>query len=142
MNDSIYLLDTSALMAWLEDEDGADRVEALLLNEPVLIPFVALLEVYYITLQERGESVATLRHKTLKRTPADVLWEMDEPTLLIAARFKAGHRISFADAIVAGFAASRNAVLVHKDPEFEPLTDQMLLEALPYKTHQSLRAEE
>ena len=142
MNDSIYLLDTSALMAWLEDEDGADRVEALLLNEPVLIPFVALLEVYYITLQERGESVATQRHKTLKRTPADVLWEMDEPTLLIAARFKAGHRISFADAIVAGFAASRNAVLVHKDPEFEPLTGHMLLEALPYKTQRSLRAEE
>ena len=142
MNDSIYLLDTSALMAWLEGEDGADRVEALLLNEPVLIPFVALLEVYYITLQERGESVATRRHKTLKRTPADVPWEMDEPTLLIAARFKAGHRISFADAIVAGFATSRNAVLVHKDPEFEPLTGQMLLEALPYKTQQSLRAEE
>ena len=88
MNDSIYLLDTSALMAWLEDEDGADRVEALLLNEPVLIPFVALLEVYYITLQERGESVATQRHKTLKRTPADVLWEMGEPALLIAARFR------------------------------------------------------
>jgi predicted nucleic acid-binding protein len=38
-----------------------------------------------------------------------------------------------ADAIIAAFAIQCNAVLVHKDPEFEALAGQMLLEALPYK---------
>ena len=133
MNDNLYLLDTSALMTMLEDEQGADRVQVLLLNEPVLIPFSALLEVYYTTLQKRGEAVAAQRHKFIKQTPASILRNVDEPTLLAAARFKAKYRVSFADSIVAGFAASCDAVLVHKDPEFEPLTGQLKMEALPYK---------
>jgi PIN domain nuclease of toxin-antitoxin system len=29
---SSYVLDTSALLAYIEDEDGADKVEVLLLN--------------------------------------------------------------------------------------------------------------
>jgi len=131
--DSIYLLDASALMTLLEDEDGAGRVEEILLRGFVLVPFVALLEVYYITLQERGETVAMQRHEMIKRLPATLLWQMDEPVLLAAARFKASQRISLADAIVAGFASVYGAVLVHKDPEFEVLAGTMVMEALPYK---------
>jgi len=141
VSNNVYLLDTSALMALLEDEEGAGRVEALLLSEPALIPFAALLEVYYVTLQKRGETIAAQRHETLKRTPADILWKADEQTLVAAARFKAGHRISFADALIAGFAASYNAVLVHKDPELELLTGHVAMEALPYKVQRS-RVEE
>jgi PIN domain nuclease of toxin-antitoxin system len=92
---SIYLLDTSALMTLLEDEDGAERVEAILLNQFILIPFVALLEVYYITLQERGEAAAMQRHELIKRLPGTILWNVDEPVLLAAARLKAAHRVSF-----------------------------------------------
>jgi predicted nucleic acid-binding protein len=131
--DSIYLLDASALMTLLEDEDGAGRVEEILLRGFVLVPFVALLEVYYITLQERGETVAMQRHELIKRLPATLLWQMDEPVLLAAARFKASQRISLADAIVAGFASVYGAVLVHKDPEFEVLAGTTVMEALPYK---------
>jgi predicted nucleic acid-binding protein len=131
--DSIYLLDASALMMLLEDEDGAGRVEEILLRGFVLVPFVALLEVYYITLQERGETVAMQRHEMIKRLPATLLWQMDEPVLLAAARFKASQRISLADAIVAGFASVYGAVLVHKDPEFEVLAGTTVMEALPYK---------
>jgi PIN domain nuclease of toxin-antitoxin system len=56
-----YLLDTSAVIALLEDEGGADRVESILRHERVLIPFVVLLEVYYLSFQERGEDVAYKR---------------------------------------------------------------------------------
>jgi predicted nucleic acid-binding protein len=62
------------------------------------------------------------------------LWQMDEPILLAAARFKASQQISFADAIVAGFASVYGAVLVHKDPEFNALADKTMMEALPYKS--------
>jgi predicted nucleic acid-binding protein len=61
------------------------------------------------------------------------MWNMDEPTLLTAARLKAVHRISLANAIIAAFAIRQNALLLHKDPEFESLSGQVLLEALPYK---------
>jgi len=67
---------------------------------------------------------------------------VDEPTLLAAARFKAKHRMSFADSIMAGFAASYNAVLVHKDPEFEPLAGHVEMEALPYKVQHALHTKE
>lgn len=128
-----YVLDTSALIAMIEAEDGGERVRALLLRESVFIPFVALLELRYITQRELGESEADQRYALLKLTRAVILWSMDEPILLTAARLKAAHRISVGDAIVAAFAITEHAVLVHKDPELEALRDELTMETLPFK---------
>ena len=133
MSDDRYLLDTSAILTLLEDEKGAERVEALLREGQVLLPFLVLLETYYITLQERSEAVADRRYALLKQLPATFLWSVDEPTLLTAARFKARHRLSLADALIAAFAVQQGAILVHKDPEFEVLAELVRQEALPYK---------
>ena len=129
-----YLFDTSAVLTLIEDEDGADRVQQLLTQDQVLIPWSALMEVYYITLQERGQAEADQRYALIKSLPATIFWNIDEATLLTAGRLKATYRLSFADALVAGLAAQHKATLVHKDPEFEPLADQVELEALPYKS--------
>lgn len=129
-----YVLDSSALLALIEDEDGADRVESILREEKVLLPSLALLEVHYITRQERGQGEADRRYALLKQLPCEILWQLDEPTLLTASRFKAGHRLSLADAIIAAFAQRQKATLVHKDPEYEALVDEVELEALPYKS--------
>jgi ribonuclease VapC len=129
-----YVLDSSALLALIEDEDGADRVESILREERVLLPSLALLEVHYITRQERGQGEADRRYALLKQLPCEILWQLDEPTLLTASRFKAGHRLSLADAIIAAFAQRQKATLVHKDPEYEALAEEVELEALPYKT--------
>ena len=134
MSKSIYLLDTSAVMTFLEDEEGAERVETLIRNEQFLLPYIVLLEIYYITVQEQSEDIADRRYALLKQLPASFLWEMDEPTLLTSARLKAHHHISLADAIIAAFAVRHGAVLVHKDPEFEVLKSFIQLETLSYKT--------
>ncbi len=128
-----YVLDTSALLTLVEDEPGAQEVGRVLSKGNSFIPHIALLEVRYITLQEQGLDMADLRHALLLSCPAEVLWEMDEPTLLTAARLKASHRISLGDSIVAAYAIQRGATLLHKDPEFEPLAGELKLEALPYK---------
>jgi predicted nucleic acid-binding protein len=128
-----FLLDTSALFSLLEDEAGADRVEHLFRAEKVYLPWVALLEVHYVSRQERGDDVANGRLALLKKLPVEIIWHHDEPALLQASRFKAENRISLADALIAGLASRLGAVLVHKDPEFEALTDVVDLEALPYK---------
>jgi predicted nucleic acid-binding protein len=114
-----FLLDSSALFSFLEDEAGADRVEDLLRTQKVYLPWVALLEVHYVSRQERGEDVANGRLALLKT--------------LLAWRFKAHNRLSLADALIAGLASQLSAVLVHKDPEFEALNSALDLEALPYK---------
>ena len=133
MNGDRYLLDTSAILALMEDEDGADRVEEILREGEAILPFPGLLETYYISLQERSEPVADERYALLRYLSATEIWSVDEPTLLTAARLKARFRISFADALIAAFAVRSSAVLVHKDPEFEALTDHVRQEPLPYK---------
>ncbi len=132
-NQTGYLLDTSALMTLLEGEAGADRVEQLLRTQTVLLPFMSLLEVHYVTIQEQGEEEAHARHAMLQALQAVHLNEVDEPVLLAAAHLKAHNRMSLADAIIGAFAERHGAVLVHKDPEFEALAGQVRLEALPYK---------
>ena len=129
-----FLLDTSALLTLIEDEAGAERVEQVLTRGQVWLPWPVLLEATYITRQEQDEAEADHRYALMKQLPATVLWEMDEPTLLTAARLKADYRLSLADAMIAAYAIQRKAVLLHKDPEFEALAGQVLLEALPYKT--------
>ena len=128
-----YLLDTSALIAMIEAEDGGYRVREMLAKETVLIPFVTMLELRYITLRERGQAEADLRYAALKQTRARILWEMDESILLIAARLKANYTISMGDALIAAFAIANHAVLVHKDPELTLLSGELMLETLPFK---------
>jgi predicted nucleic acid-binding protein len=130
---ALYLFDTSALLTFIEDEPGSDRVEEVLKNAAILLPWPVLMEIYYITLQEKGRAEADRRYALIRQLRAEILWAMDEPILLTAARLKAEHHVSLADAVVAAFAIRNNAVLIHKDPEFDALAGLLPMEALPYK---------
>ncbi len=134
MSDQLYLLDTSALFTLIEDEAGAARVEEILRTCSVIISWVSLLEVAYITQQEQSIAEAERRYALIRALPVTLTWQIEEATLLTAARLKAAHRVSLADAIIAAYAIRANAILLHKDPEFETLSDQVQMEALPYKT--------
>jgi len=118
-------------MALIEDEPGADRVEALLRSEGVLIPFLGALEVYYVTLQERSQDEADRRLALIRQLPATWLDRVTETVLIRAGHFKARYRISLADAIIAAFAADQGAILVHKDPEYRVLVAAVAQEELP-----------
>lgn len=76
--------------------------------------------------------IAEIRHATLKSIPARHLTELTEPVLLKGGEFKAHHRLSLADAIIAAYAYVHKATLVHKDPEFEVITVVNQIK-LPYK---------
>ena len=119
-------------MAYLEAEEGSDRVEDVLTAEEVILPFISLMKLYYISLQEQGQTVADERYAAFRRYP--VFWQFDEQTTLTAARLKAANRISFADSMIAAIAIQQGAILVHKDPEYDELAGQVEMEALPYKT--------
>jgi predicted nucleic acid-binding protein len=133
MADKTFVLDTSALLAFIEQEDGAERVRDILLNRSIVLSWLSILEVVYISQREIGEEEALMRYALLKQLRAKIVWEADESLLLNAARIKAAHRLSLADAIIAAIAAQNKAVLVHKDPEYEQLQDMLEMEILPYK---------
>lgn len=61
MQSDRYVLDTWAMLSLIEDEPGADRVADLLGTKAVLLPFVAGLQTYYVTMQERGIDEAERR---------------------------------------------------------------------------------
>ena len=128
-----FVLDTSALIAMIEAEEGAERVRTVIKKEETLVPFVAVLELRYITLRERGQAEADMRYALLKQIGTQILWQVNESTLLTAARLKATHRLSLGDSLIAAYALEHNAVLLHKDPEYEPLRTELALEILPYK---------
>lgn len=127
------VLDTSALLALIEDEESASRVEEVLRTSTVILPAVALMELFYILRQERGEAEAYQFYAQTREVADEIVWKLDEATLLKAGRFKADHRVSLADAWIAATAVQRGAVLLHKDPEFEVLRDEIQMEALPFK---------
>lgn len=133
MKQNVFLLDTSAILTWLEDEVGVERVDELLRDQFVLFPWTTLLEAYYITEQEQGEDAALERYTALIRLPVTILQTVDDSVALAAGRIKARYRLSFADSLIAAYAQVHGATLVHKDPEYEQLADVIRTDALTYK---------
>jgi len=131
------LLDTSAIFALIDDEEGAETVEDYLNaaykgKVRLFASFVSLIEVRYIVIQEKDEPSADYLVALVKSWPLKWIYP-DERQCLLAARFKAQYRISLADAMIAAAAHTLKALLVHKDPEFDPLSSEIQLLVLPYR---------
>jgi len=132
------VLDTSACFALLENEAGADAVESQLVaaredRAVIHASFATLTEVEYIITQERSAPDAAAALAKMKAWPVQWL-HSDESLCGEAAKLKAAHKVSFADAFVAATAQRFNATLVHKDPEFDALNGVIKLRPLPRKT--------
>lgn len=142
---SSYLLDTSALLALRYNEAGADRVADLLTNSAntgktgppgqqvfmLFGCFMSLMEMMYRVWKVEGEAAGRAAYANCQALP--ITWVHESAELLeSAAKLKALHPLSMADAWIAATAMQYGAVLVHKDPEFEPIQG-LLAEQLPYK---------
>ncbi len=122
-----FVLDTS------EQEAGAERVREVILKNSIIIPWLSILEVVYISQRELDEEEAVTRYALLKKLDANIIWDADEALLLNAARIKSTHSLSLTDSVIAAIATQHKAILLHKDPEYEPLQDVVEMEILPYK---------
>lgn len=133
-----YVFDTSAWLTLIEDEAGADTVQEILEKAKtgeaiVLVSFMGFMEVYYITLQERGVDEARERVNLMAALPI-LRVESTRALGILAAELKAKNRLSVADAWMAALAEERDATLVHKDPEFEQVEAIIQVLKLPYKS--------
>lgn len=118
----VYVLDTSALLAFLCDESGAVEVEKLLEKARkgkirIIFPLSCLGEIYYIVKQRNGTEEAKKVVAVVKELPIE-LASLSEQEILQSAEFKADYSISLADSFVAGFASLYNAIIITKDSEF------------------------
>ena len=122
-----FVLDTSALLALRDDEPGAERVHRLIdaarkRRATAHVSFMTRMELLYLIAASEGAEAAAAALRLLDALPLQ--WVTCEPAILVeAARIKQRGRLSVADAWIAATAVSREAVLVHKDPEFLALTE-------------------
>jgi len=137
-----YVLDTSALLAYIENEDGADEIDSLLKQalQNQLLLFMSVMssvEIFYISWQEQGMVVAVERLKLLNDLPITQV-ALDNQLVQLIGEIKATKKMSLADSCIAGLAKFKQAILVHKDPEFEQVENIINQLKLPYKTQTKL----
>ena len=66
-----YILDTSAILTFIENEAGVEDVEKLLLDAveskiQIFISAISTIELYYISLREQGKKTASNRWSSNK----------------------------------------------------------------------------
>lgn len=91
----VYVFDTSALLTYIEDEEGSENIENLLIRAEkgeviIYVAFVSLTEVFYITMREKDESEAMDR-VNLIQSLAVKIGELWNSTCRRVIPMRAGH---------------------------------------------------
>ncbi|MCL2410182.1 MAG: PIN domain-containing protein [Treponema sp.] len=98
-----YILDACALLAFLNDEEGAGKIEDLLERSAsdvsISISIVNLLEVYYGELHDKGSNIAQIVLDVVQHYSIKVVNTISEYAFQEAARLKATYKMSLADCI-------------------------------------------
>lgn len=123
MRPALRVLDAYSLIAYLEGEDGKDRMIQLFKvardsGHALLLCVVNWGEVYYITLREAGRERADQVAHLLSTLPIQFV-AVDMELAMKAAELKASRKMSYADCFAAALAKLRKAELVTGDKEFK-----------------------
>lgn len=124
-----YVLDSWAVLAYLEDEPSGEAVANLLVEaqengQPVYLSVVNAGEVWYILAREVSETEADKAIEALQHLGiqfVDAVWALART----AGTFKAKGKISYADCFAAALAVDRKAELVTGDKEFKQVEDRV-----------------
>jgi len=128
------VLDSHALLAFLERERGSASVEAALRSArakgtPLLMNDINVGEVYYTIARERSDESARSFLAHLERLPIRTV-SNSLSDVLEAARIKARFALSYADAFAVATAIRENAVVMTGDPEFKEVESLVTVEWL------------
>jgi len=129
------VLDSFAVLAYLEDETGAAKVEELLARASegqsrLWLSVVNLGEVLYITEREQSMRVAQQVLSAIDQLPVTVV-DADRELTLSAAHVKALHSISYADAFAVALAQQKLASICTGVPEFVKVAELVPILWLP-----------
>jgi uncharacterized protein len=118
------LLDSYALLAYLNKEDGFEKVRDVLASAqnsslPVLMNELNAGEAYYILYRKRGHEQAEYFLDTVLAGLPISLISNDFNAVISASKIKAQHSLSFADCFAVVTAQQENAVILTGDPEFK-----------------------
>jgi uncharacterized protein len=117
------VLDSWAVMAYLEDESSAQKVADLIGDAhehgiPLLMSAVNAGEVWYILARAVSEAEADKALHDLRQLGIE-FQDVDMKLARLAGGFKAKHRMSYADCFAAALAREHKAELATGDKEFK-----------------------
>jgi len=120
-----YVLDSFALLAYLQGEPGNTRVKDLLAEAEageciIYLSLINLGEILYIIERERSLTLAQRTLAAIDQLPLQIA-PVSRATVLAAAHLKARYPISYADAFAVVAAQDHDGVLITGDPEFRSL---------------------
>ena len=126
---AIKVLDAYALMAFFEDEPGADAVRAIIQESveketSLAMSVVNLGEIWYAIARSNSAEIADRYIGDIKGMGIEIV-DADWALTRQAAIFKARGNISYADSFAAALAVLKNAELVTGDKEFKPLEGEI-----------------
>ena len=123
------VLDSWAIMAYLEDEPSAEKVAEIISDAhetrvPLMMSVVNVGEVWYIIARRTNPAEADRAIRLLQEIGIKFV-EADWPLSKIAAGFKVKGNISFADCFAAALAKQTRAAFVTGDREFKQLEKEI-----------------
>jgi len=132
-----YVMDSFAMIAFFEDEPGADRVALILksLIDRKAKAYMSVInwgEIYYNTMREQGVETAEKVIGQLKQYPIELV-DADQNLTYEAAKLKGRYKIAYADCFAAALSRRLNAVVVTGDSEFKKLGDEYSIQWLKTK---------
>lgn len=127
-----YVIDSYAMMAFFEDEPGADMVAGILsaiINKESkgYMSIVNWGEIYYNIYRVQGKDIAEKAISQLNRYAIQFV-DADRSLTYQAAIFKGKYKIAYADCFAAALANRLNARVVTGDPEFRKLEAEVSIE--------------
>jgi predicted nucleic acid-binding protein len=128
VNKPKYILDSYALLAYFQAEPAGIKVRNILAEASTgtaaaFLSLISLGEIYYIIARKRGEEKAGTITEDISRLPVRLV-DVTKERVLAAARMKAQHPVSYADAFVVSMAVEFSAIIVTGDPEFKETESQ------------------
>jgi predicted nucleic acid-binding protein len=123
------VLDSWAIMAYLEDEPAGEKVADLIADAhdngvPLLMTVVNAGEIWYIVARRTTPAEADRTIKLLTDIGIKFI-DADWPLTKIAASFKVNGNISYADSYAAALAKHQGATLITGDNEFKQLEQEV-----------------
>jgi ribonuclease VapC len=124
-----YVLDSYAMIAYFEDEAGADRVARILrqIIQGKVKGYMSVAnwgEVYYNTMREEGVDEAEKVILQLDKFPIQIV-EANRDLAYEAAKLKGKYGIAYADCFAVALSVKLNATLVTGDPEFKKVKERI-----------------
>lgn len=115
-----FIFDASALIAFLNDEDGAGKVENILQSAQnnacrIYMNKLNLLEIYYGVYRDDGQDKAEDTLERVLGLPIAIVDTISDDVFKEAGRLKATYKISIADSIALAEAKTRNIEIVTAD---------------------------